>query len=65
VAFIAEQDLENPHIKYFEQLNPEWNKVRVYPLVTRHVSLLVLGTLSGLYGAHVMDGFLQWCLKGY
>ena len=28
VAFIAEQDLENPHIKYFEHLNPEWNKVR-------------------------------------
>ncbi|XP_065889419.1 uncharacterized protein [Dysidea avara] len=26
VAFISEQDLENPHIRYFQHLNPEWSK---------------------------------------
>ena len=27
VAFISEEDLENPHIRHFNHLNPGWNKV--------------------------------------
>ena len=27
VAFISEEDLENPHIRYFNRLNPGWIKV--------------------------------------
>ena len=27
MAFISEEDLENPHIRYFDHLNPEWSKV--------------------------------------
>jgi len=64
VAFISEQDLNNPHIEHFEHLNPEWNKVR------SHHHFIVCsgvwsGSLSGLYGKDIMDRRVQWCIKDY
>ena len=32
VAFISEEDLENPHIRYFDHLNPGWDKVCITPI---------------------------------
>ena len=34
VAFISEEDLENPHIRYFDHLNPGWDKVTFYYVCT-------------------------------
>lgn len=39
VAPIKDHLLENPHIKYFQQLNPEWHKVSLASHMHTHYQL--------------------------